>query len=175
MKLRLFMIVLLLFLVACEPEETDEVIEVSETPYLVYVSLNDGSSDEVLVPMGHAMAVGDVEAVTFQYDVSLYSTDVSRGLMRVEAIDVLIGDSDEYAHLVKITVMDEPMMKLMPVFNYAVTITITVELLEPIDEAEALEHGYDPSVVNVADARAACEAIYGQNITFDVSFMLIDS
>ena len=105
---------------------------------------------------------------------SLYSTEITNGFMAVEAIDVLIDGSDEYAHLVQITIMDEVGKKLLPVFEYSIIVSIVVEILEPIDEAEAIENEWDLSVVNVEDSQAAFEAIFGKSITFDVSFELIN-
>lgn len=165
-----------MMLVACEPEETEEeVIIVSETPYLVFETVNREDATTFLVPQGKAMAVGDVESVEFQYSVALYSVDAQRGLMNVEAVDILIGGEEEYAHLVQITVMDEIGEKLMPVFNYSITVTVIVELLEPIDEAEAIEQGLDLSFVNVEDSQAACDTIRGNDITFSISFTLIST
>lgn len=175
MKKILLPLLLALFMIACEPEEIDEVIDVSETPYIVFEAINRDGDPEFLVPVGHVMYVGDVESVIFEYEVALYSVDAQRGLMNVEALDILIDGQEEYAHLIQITVMDEIGEKLIPVFNYAITVKVTVELLEPIDEAEAIANELDLSLVNVEDAQAAFEAITGKEITFSIGFTLIST
>lgn len=171
---RYLTLLLFVLLIACEPTELDEGITVSDTPYLVYVYIGNDADDSVLVPAGKAMAVNDVESVTLTYEISPFSEEVPEGFIRVEAINVLIDGSEDYAHLVQVTIVDEIDMKLLPILNETMTVEIIVELLEPIDEQEAIENGYDLSLVNVEDSTVACEAIVGKVITFDISFVLIE-
>jgi hypothetical protein len=43
-------------------------------------------------------------------------------------------------------------------------------LLEPIDEAEAVERGLDLGLVNVDDSEAAYNIIRGETISFKINF-----
>ncbi|QMS84695.1 hypothetical protein [Candidatus Xianfuyuplasma coldseepsis] len=170
---RFVTVFLFLLLVACEPTETEEIIPVSDTPYIEYVYIGNSGDNSVLVPKGQAMAVNDVEEVTFEYQLRPYSEDITTGFIRIEAIDILIDGKEDYTNLVQITILDELNVKLLPIINDVMTVKLTVELLEPIDEQEAIDEGLDLSLVNVDDAELACEAICGKSIEFDVSFVLI--
>ena len=123
-----------------------------------------------LVPDGYIYFEEDVEEVTFEYEVSIDKTLVQTMNLVVEALEVRIGDSTEYAYLVDIEVGPQKDEFEYEIFNSVVIVTITVRLIEPIDAAEAIERGLDPSLANVDDSRAAYESIKGEIITFNVLF-----
>ena len=64
---RILIVIMLLFLFGCEPTEEEEVIQVSDTPYLKLVSVDNENGKYVLVPIGKVMFVDEVEFVVFQY------------------------------------------------------------------------------------------------------------
>lgn len=119
-----------------------------------------------LVPEGQVFFEGEVEFVTFQYQVSLDKTLVKSVNLIVESVNVKIGESTEYAHLVDITINGEKDVHTNELFNSVVTITVTIRLLEPLDLSEVS----DPSLANVEDSRVAFNAIKGQTISFSLNF-----
>jgi hypothetical protein len=123
-----------------------------------------------LVPEGYVYFENDVDQVTFEYDVSIDQTLVQTMNLNVETLNIKIGDSDEYAHLVDIQVGPAKGSFEYEIFNSVVTVTIVIRLIEPIDAVEAAEKGFDPSLVNVDDSEAAYEIIKGETITFDILF-----
>jgi hypothetical protein len=123
-----------------------------------------------LVPEGRVYVVGEVDQVVFEYDVSVDKTLVQSMNLIVEAKDVLIGESDEYSHLVDISIGNAKDYFVNELFNTVVTITIIVRLLEPIDHDEAVEKGLDLELVNVDDSQLAYNTIKGENISFTISF-----
>ena len=119
-----------------------------------------------LVPEGHIMFDGEVEEVTFEYQVSLDKELVKSVNLIVESVNVKIGESDEYAHLVDITINGTKNVHTNELFNSVVTITVVVRLIEPLDTSEV----EDPNLANVLDSREAYEAIRDQSINFTLNF-----
>lgn len=120
-----------------------------------------------LVPENHVYFEGEVEYVTFEYQVSLDKTLVKSVNLIVESVDVMIGDSTEYAHLVDITINGTKDEHTNELFNSVVTITVIVRLIEPLDADE------DPLLANVSDSEAAYNAIKGQEISFSLNFRVV--
>ena len=123
-----------------------------------------------LVPEGYIFFEGEVDEVTFEYEVSIDKTLVQTMNLVVEAIEVKIGETDEYGHLVDVQVGPAKDEFEYEIFNSVVTVRITVRLLEPIDEAEAVERGLDLGLVNVDDSEAAYNIIRGETISFKINF-----
>jgi len=123
-----------------------------------------------LVPEGYVYFEGEVDQVVFQYDVSVDKILVSSMNLIVEAIDVKIGGFEDYEQLVDIQIGNGERYFVYELFNSTVTITITVRLLEPIDEQEALNRGLGEDRINVEDSVSAFEAINGETISFTISF-----
>lgn len=123
-----------------------------------------------LVPEGRIYFDGEVDEVTFEYSVEIDKTLVQTMNLVVEAVDVTIGETDEYKELVDIQIGPEKNAFEYEIFNDIVTVTVIVRLIEPIDEAEAIERELDPSVVNVEDAEAAYNFIKNETINFKINF-----
>ncbi|MCF7930397.1 MAG: hypothetical protein K9L02_02680 [Acholeplasmataceae bacterium] len=123
-----------------------------------------------LVPEGYVYFEGEVDQVVFQYDVSVDKTLVNSMNLIVEAIDVKIGGFEDYEQLVDIQIGNGDRYFVNELYNSTVTITITVRLLEPIDEQEALNRGLGVDRINVEDSVSAFEAINGETISFTISF-----
>ena len=123
-----------------------------------------------LVPEGFVFFEGEVEEVVFEYEVSIDKELVQTMNLVVEAIEIKIGETDEYGHLVDVQVGPAKEKFEYEIFNSIVTVRIVVRLLEPIDEAEAIERGLDLSLVNVDDSEAAYNFIKGETISFKINF-----
>lgn len=133
----------------------------------------DELSDEFrgkLVPTGYVNFEGEVDEVVFEYEVSIDKTLVQTMNLVVQATEIKIGDSNAYAQLVSISINNQSGTFVGELFNSKVTVRIVVKLLEPIDEAEAIERGLNPALVNVEDSRQVFEAIKGQTISFKITF-----
>lgn len=123
-----------------------------------------------LVPEGRVYFEGEVDQVVFSYDVYIDKPLVQSMNLIVEAIEVKIGESDTYAHLVDIRIASGGDSFEYELFNSTITVVIVVRLLEPIDNEEAVERGLDLELVNVDDAEAAYNTIKGEDISFVVKF-----
>lgn len=167
------LILVLLLLTACDSDSVIEEVTISDFAETVVVSLNKEDNNEVLVPIGCAMAVGDVESIEYSYSIGVSEELVDENTLNININDILIGDSDQYSHLVKIYVMGEEDGTEVRIFNDIITITIVIELLEPLDLEEAIERGLDQELVNVLDSEHACESIMGEVISFKIEFMII--
>jgi hypothetical protein len=119
-----------------------------------------------LVPQGYVYFEGEVDEVVFEYEVRIDKTLVQTMNLVVEAIDIKIGDSSEYSHLVEVQIGPARNAFEFELFNSVVTVTIKVRLLEPIDAAEAIAKGLDPSLVNVENSEEAYNFIKGETISF---------
>ncbi len=150
-----------------------EVLTIGEPVEILITDLNVGDDVVNLVPSGYAIAVGDVEKIELYYDIGVSRELLNQVILRITVNDILISDDSTYSHLVKITVIDEVGGKDLDLFNDTITITIIVELLEPIDMDEAILEGLDIDLVNVEDAVLAYEEINGQTISFVLEFELI--
>jgi hypothetical protein len=125
-----------------------------------------------LVPEGHVMFVGDVDEVTLTYNVSVTRELLNTVDLYINAHSVTIGESAEYEHLVDISINDDTRESIMDIFNDMVTIEVTIRLLEPIDEQEAITLGLPLTRVNVEDSIEAYHTIKGQEISFTLRFEL---
>ncbi len=119
-----------------------------------------------LVPDGKAFFLGEYEEAVFTYSVSVDNELVRSVNLIVEAIDVMIGDSDQYAHLVDITINGTKFEHTNELFNSAVEIVVVIKLLEPLDLSEV----ENPEDANVEDSVAAFNAIKGEDLSFTLSF-----
>lgn len=123
-----------------------------------------------LVPEGRATFEYEVEQAVFSFNVKLDQTLVRTMNLIVEAVDVKIGDSTEYAHLVHITIGNQQNLMEYELFNDIVVVNVVVRLLEPIDMDEAIENGLDLDLVNVSDSKLAFTTISGETISFGIKF-----
>lgn len=124
----------------------------------------------MLVPVGYVNFEGEVDQVVFEYEVSIDKTLVRTMNLVVQATEIKIGDSETYAQLVSISINNQQGTFEGELFNSKVTVRIVVRLLEPIDEAEAIERGLNLELVNVENSRQAFDAIKGQTISFKITF-----
>ena len=150
-----------------------EVVTIGEPVEIIITDLSEGIESLRLVPEGYAIAVGDVEMIELHYDIGVSRELLNQVILRITTSDVLIGGEDTYSHLVKITVMGGEGGIDLDLFNDTITITIVIELLEPIDMDEAISKGLDIELVNVEDAEMAYEEITGQDISFVLGLELI--
>ena len=140
-----------------------------EDAELVVTETSDAFSG-MLVPEGRVYFEGEVDQVIFTYEVHIDKPLVQSMNLVVEAIEVKIGESDTYAHLVDIRIANGGDSFEYELFNSVVIVEIVVRLLEPIDNAEAIERGLDLELVNVDNAEEAFNSIKGEDISFVVSF-----
>ena len=150
-----------------------EVVTIGEPVKILVTDLNDGNKDLRLVPLGYAIAVGDVEKVIMTYDIGVSRELLNQVILRITVNDILIGDDDTYSHLVKVSVLGEEGGIDLDLFNDTITITIIVELLEPIDMDESISEGLDIELVNVEDSLLAYEEMNGKTISFVLGLELI--
>lgn len=150
-----------------------EIITLGTPIEILVTDLNQINADLRLVPSGYAMAVGDVELIELSYDIGVSRELLNEVTLQVLINDILIDGSDTYSHLVKIQVMGEEGGVELDLYNDTITITIVVEILEPIDLEEATIEGLDINLVNVENAIEAYETIQGKNISFAIALELI--
>ena len=150
-----------------------EIAQIGEPIEILITDLSDGNDGLYLVPKGYAIAVGDVERIELHYDIGVSRELLNQVILRITTDDILIGDDDTYSHLVKITVMGTEDGIDLELFNDTITITVIVELLEPIDMDEAIAKGLDIELVNVEDSVRAYEEIKGKTISFVMGFELV--
>jgi hypothetical protein len=142
-----------------------------EDANLVYEELHDEFSG-MLVPVGYVYFEGEVDQVLFEYEVWLDRTLVQIMNLNVDAIDIQIGESTEYAHLVDIEINGSKGSHVAELFNDKVLVQLTVRLLEPIDLDEAEARDLDLSLVNVDDSEQAFLDIVGETISFKIRFTI---
>ena len=123
-----------------------------------------------LVPQYYDIFEGQTDEAVFTYTVSIDKTLVKEVNLIVEAINVKIGDSEDYVDLVHVTINGNDGYHVNNLFNSEVVITVVVTIDEPIDLDEANMRGLDESLVNVEDSVAAYEAVKGEIISFTISF-----
>ncbi len=128
-------------------EENDVTITVGKGVTLS-VSVKDAIPSGVLVPSGAVLKSGDLTQVQFSYNVKLDQAVTTDLDLSVVADNVKINGSTTNAGLVNISITDDNSGK---VNSTDVVVTITVTLTEPAD-------------------LAAYQAIYDQDITFDLTF-----
>jgi hypothetical protein len=149
-----------------------EIVTLGSPIEILVTDLNQLNDDLRLVPKGYAMAVGDVELIELSYDIGVSRELLNQVTLQVLIEDILIDGNDTYSHLVKIEVMGEEGGVELDLYNETITITIIVEILEPIDLEEALEDGLDLDLVNVENSVEANDSIQGKNITFAIALEL---
>lgn len=149
-----------------------EVITIGEPIDLIVTDLNTDPNSVRLVPSGYVLYVGDVDSQTLTYQIGVSRELLNTVNLLVTKGDVLIGGDSTYGHLLQIDIMGLGDDVRLDLFNDAITITIVVTLLEPIDEQEAIERGLDLNLVNVEDSLAAYNAIKGQTVSFELLFEL---
>ena len=143
-----------------------EVTTIGSPVEILVTDLNLGDETIRLVPKGYAISVGDVERIELYYDIGVSRELLNQVDLHITINDILIDGLDTYGHLVKVSVMGIEGGTVLDLYNDTITITITVELLEPIDMAEAINEGLDLELVNVDDAILAFEEIKGKQISF---------
>ena len=149
-----------------------EVTTIGSAVEIVVTDLNEGNDSLRLVPTGYAISVGDVERIELYYNIGVSRELLNLVTLEISINDILIDSDVTYSHLVKVSVMGEVGGANIDLFNDTITITIVVELLEPIDLEEATLEGLDLDLVNVIDAVQAYEDINGKNISFILGFEL---
>lgn len=153
------------------PKEV-EVISIGEPVELIITDLSTNEESNQLVPEGYAISVGEVEEITLEYSVGVSRELLNSVDLYVNVESILIGDLDTYSHLINIDLLGNGDNVVLDLYNDTITITVTVSLIEPIDEAEAIERGLDLELVNVEDSELAFNQIKGQNISFVLGFEL---
>ncbi len=151
---------------------TVDVVVIREGAQLIVDDLNDHTDEKQLVPKGRRVFTSDVDEVDFAYNVGISRELINTVNLHVEATDITIGGDDTYAHLIDINIMGQGSNATTDLFNDTVNITATVTLIEPIDEAEALQKNLDTNSINVEDSKAAYETIKGEPIEFSLEFSL---
>lgn len=146
------------------------IVNFSDEEATLLIELTSEDFTGTLVPQYYDIFEGQTDEATFTYSVSIDHSLVKEVNLIVEAIDVKIGDSEEYADLVRITINGNEGSHVNNLFNSEVLITVVVTIDEPIDQNEATERGLDSSFVNVEDSVAAYETISGEQINFTLSF-----
>jgi len=149
-----------------------EIVTLGSPIEILVTDLNQSIDDLRLVPSGYAMAVGDVELIELSYDIGVSRELLNQVTLQVLITDILIDGSDTYNHLVKIEVMGEEGGVELDLYNDTITITVVVEILEPIDLEEATIEGLDLNLVNVENSVEAYETIQGKNISFAIALEL---
>lgn len=147
-----------------------EIVSIGDPIELIVNDITDGDSGMRLVPEGYIVSVGDVDSVELEYQVSVSRELLNTVDLYVIASNILIGGSNTYSNLVKISIMGSQNQTVLDLYNDTITITVTVQLEEPIDAIEAAEKGLDSSMINVDDSKKAYEVINGQTITFVLGF-----
>ncbi|MCK5732410.1 MAG: hypothetical protein KAH13_05290 [Tenericutes bacterium] len=151
---------------------TIEVIGVGEPLELEITDLSTDNDPLSLVPSGYVVTISDTDEITLQYTVGVSRELLSTEVLNIYANTVLIGDDDTYSHLVDIDILGMGNNAILDLYNDVITITVTIKLIEPIDEAEAIANGLDMSLVNVEDSILAYNQIKEKTISFILTFNL---
>lgn len=150
-----------------------EIVTIGSPIEIIINDINSGNDDLRLVPIGNALSVGDVERIELYYTIGVSRELLNEVTLRVSINDILIDNDSTYKDLVSIKVMGQEGGIDLDLYNDIITITIVVELLEPIDLEEATSKGLNIDLVNVEDGMEAYAAINGQNISFIIGLELI--
>ncbi len=146
------------------------VVEIPDEDAQLLIEQTSEDFSDTLVPQFYDILEGQTDQAAFSYTVSVDRTLVKEVNLIVEAVNITIGDSTEYADLVNITINGSQTVHVNNLFNSEVTINVVVTLNEPIDQDEAIMRGLDESFVNVENSVAAYEAIKNEVISFTLSF-----
>ncbi len=150
-----------------------DVITIGDPLEILVTDLNIDTGALSLVPVGYAVAVGDVEKIELDYDIGVSKELLNQVILRITVNDILIDDDDMYSHLVKVTVMGNENGTDLDLFNDTIRIIVIVELLEPIDMDEAISRGLNIDLVNVNNSITAYEDLVGKTINFTLGFELV--
>jgi len=150
-----------------------EVITIGDPIEILITDLNINNGTLSLVPVGYAIAVGDVEKIELYYDIGVSKELLNQVILQITVNDILIDDDDLYSHLVKVTVMGSEGGADLDLFNDTIRVTVIVELLEPIDMDEAISRGLNIDLVNVNNSIQAFEDLKGKTISFTLGFELM--
>jgi len=151
---------------------TVDVVVIREGAELIVDDLNNELDDKRLVPQGYRMFTNDVDEVKFTYNAGISRELINSVNLHISATNITIGGEETYAQLVDINILNQGDKAQTDLFNDTVSITIVVRLIEPIDEAEAVQKDLDASRVNVEDSKEAYESIKGEVIEFTLEFSL---
>ena len=151
---------------------TVDVVVIREGAELIVDDLNNELDDKRLVPQGYRMFTNDVDEVKFTYNAGISRELINSVNLHISATNITIGGEETYAQLVDINILNQGDKAQTDLFNDTVSITIVVRLIEPIDEAEAVQKDLDTSRVNVEDSKEAYESIKGEVIEFTLEFSL---
>jgi hypothetical protein len=151
---------------------TVDVVVIREGAELIVDDLNNELDDKRLVPQGYRMFTNDVDEVEFTYNAGISRELINSVNLHISATNITIGGEETYAQLVDINILNQGDKAQTDLFNDTVSITIVVRLIEPIDEAEAVQKDLDTSRVNVEDSKEAYESIKGEVIEFTLEFSL---
>lgn len=151
---------------------TVDVVVIREGAELIVDDLNNKLDDKRLVPQGYRMFTNDVDEVEFTYNAGISRELINSVNLHISATNITIGGEETYAQLVDINILNQGDKAQTDLFNDTVSITIVVRLIEPIDEAEAVQKDLDTSRVNVEDSKEAYESIKGEVIEFTLEFSL---
>lgn len=149
-----------------------EVVTIGDPVQITLSTVQSIDESLALVPKGYAYAEGLIEEAQFIYEVGVSRELLTTVDLNISIFNILIGNDDTYSHLVDIEVMGNDDQATIDIENDLVTVFVIVKIIEPIDEAEALEKGYDLSRVNVENSVDAFYEIIGKDITFEVLFEL---
>lgn len=147
-------------------------IEFTEENASLIINQTSETFEGLLVPRNYALFENEVEEVSVTYEVSIDKTLVKEVNLVVEALNVMVGDSQDYSHLIKVEINGDDQKSINDLFNSTVLVTITITILEPIDQNEADMKGLDSELVNVENSQTAYDAIYGKIISFDLRFSI---
>ena len=149
-----------------------ELVRIGEPIEILINDITAENAEIRLVPVGYIISEGDVDVVQLQYEVSVSRELLNAVDLYIAVEDILINESDEYSHLIDVSILDFGSNAILDLYNDTITVTVSVRITEPIDMAEAIEKGLDVELVNVDDSVLAYETIKGQLITFSLSFEL---
>jgi hypothetical protein len=151
---------------------TVEVVTIGEPVEITLSTVQSVDESLSLVPNGYAITEGLIEEALFIYEVGVSRELLTTVDLIISISNIYIGEDDTYSHLVDIEVMGQDDTATVDIENDLVTIYVVVKIIEPIDEEEAIEKGFDTSRVNVEDSVEAFYEIVGKEITFEVQFEL---
>jgi hypothetical protein len=149
-----------------------EIVSIGEPIQIIVNDISDDLGTISLVPEGYVISTTDVDNVEFQYTVGVSRELLNSVNLNITADNILINNDDMYSNLVDINVMGMGQTAVLDLYNDTITITVTVRLLEPIDQEEAISKGLDNSLVNVEDSVLAYNTIKGKTISFNLNFSL---
>lgn len=165
MKKIVILLIFILFLTSCDKGLSPDITLEDQIEYLS-IDVNKENEERTLVPRGCALTLDEVEQIVLSYKIKISEELLSKDTLEVSVTDILIANSDLYSHLVEVYIMGEKGKAEIELEDDLITITVVVELLEPIDLEEATLNGWDIELVNVLDSEQACKDVRGKVISF---------